>query len=227
MSVRIDIESVFRSAFGYIGLPLPELIINQLKKSGETDNSLTNTDSEVARMAADYKWGRPMDSIASSRLGVLYRRYNSATGALEFLPISLSDRNDFRDQIFLENAVMTLANKKNIVSTQLVNADGEVNEEISIGSWDLDVKGVLVSSDGNYPEDKVQALTSMYLRRQALQIENVRTALVMAGDATRRVTDREQVIIVDLEFPPVAGFENTQPYRLRMKQDINFKLFID
>jgi hypothetical protein len=112
---------------------------------------------------------------------------------------------------------MSLTNKKEIVITKMVNRDGTVKEEIALGEWNINIKGVIVSPNSSYPEDEVKLLIEWYKKRVSLNIQNARTAMCMTGD--------EKVVITDLKLPEVKGFENTQPYEISLLSDIDFDLY--
>lgn len=219
MANVINIEKIFKETWGYIGSPIPDMVINQISGGQNTTNKLGNNDSSIAIMGRDFKFGTRKESIKSQK-GVLYHGYNVSTDSITYMPVKLSVSDDLTPYVVLQNAVMSFMNSKNIVSTALVNAQGEVNEIISEGAWEIDVKGVFVGDDGNYPEDAVESLRKMYGLNLALNIENVRSAICLTGT-------NEKVIIKDLKFPELRGFENTQPYQMRLKSDVQFKLYID
>ena len=66
-----------------------------------------------------------------------------------FLPIWLI-RSD-GSQLLLQNTVSSFANKKTIVETPMVNRQGTFKEEISLSDWDMNVKGLIVSTDWTIP----------------------------------------------------------------------------
>jgi len=186
---RIGLEKIFRDTWGYIGLPFPEFITE----------------------------GIP-ERVKNSMLGVPFYTKNS-NGRELFMPIWLSENDRDSKEYLLPNTVMSLSNKKEIVTTKLVNRDGSVKEEISLNDWEIDIKGVLVSNDNSYPEKDFTKINEWFKNRIALNIQNARTAICLAGG--------EKVVITDLRFPEIRGFENTQPYELKLISDIEFSLYID
>lgn len=132
------------------------------------------------------------------------------------MPTWLSASAQGAEKFLLQNAVMTITNRKKIVTTELINRGGTVKEEISIGDWELTVKGLIVSNNRSYPEDEVQKLLNLYKKKSVLWVNNARTAMCM--------TDGERVIMTDLNLPTLSGYENIQPYEIKLLSDIEFEL---
>ncbi|MBP1637451.1 MAG: hypothetical protein H6Q18_240, partial [Bacteroidetes bacterium] len=134
-----------------------------------------------------------------------------------FLPIWLikSDGKKF----MLQNTVSSIVSKKTIVETQLVNQQGSVKEEISIDDWEINVKGIIISPDMDYPDQQVLELRQLYKTSESLEIENARTSLLFE--------DNEKVVLKNLKFPEVKGFENMQAFECDLVSDIEFKLIIE
>jgi hypothetical protein len=158
------------------------------------------------------------EKITRTEKGVsLYAR--NILGNAVFMPVWVSESDLDAMQYLLPNTTISVSSKKNIVTTQLVNRDGSVKEEISLDDWSIDIKGVIVSGDSSYPDWQVQQLVDWYKKRVPLNIQNAKTAMCLEDD--------ERVIIEDLRLPEVNGYENTQPFQMSLKSDLKFTLFID
>lgn len=203
MTTIIDIQKIFRDTWGYIGMPFPEVIAERF--SPRVNGALPKYPVNII----------PQKNFSNK--GVSIYRQNS-NGTMAFMPVWISEQDNFSTSYLLPNAVMSLSQKKNINSTTLVCRDGEVNEEINFGSWEIDIKGVLVG-DREFPEDEMEILRNWFKKRKSLNIQNARTAICLG--------ENEKVIISDLRFPELKGFENVQPYEIKMKSDIEFSLYID
>lgn len=150
-----------------------------------------------------------------SNLGVPFY-ITTSRGVTAFMPTWLSASPQGADRFLLQNSMMTITNRKKIVTTELINRGGTVKEEISIGDWELTVKGLIVSTNKSYPENEVAKLLSLYKSRSVLWLNNARTAMCMENG--------ERVIMTDLNLPALAGYENIQPYEIKLVSDVEFEL---
>lgn len=207
MSNAIDLKKIFSYTWGFIGLPFPEMVIK----------GLPVVKRERSFIAADDMTFDVWLKNEISEKGVSIRHKNSK-GVEIFMPIWLSSNDSDALEYLLPNTVMSISSKANIVTTALVNRDGTFKEEISLDDWEISIRGVMVGEGNNYPEQAVQTLTNWYATRAAFNIQNARTAICLSGG--------EKIVITDLRFPEIRGFENTQPYELKLISDKEFSLYI-
>ena len=207
MSNAIDLKKIFSYTWGFIGLPFPEMVIK----------GLPVVKREQSFQEAGFFDFETWERYRLSDKGVSIR-YTKDNGVEVFMPIWLSSNDSDALEYLLPNTVMSISSKANIVTTSLVNRDGTFKEEISLDDWEISIRGVMVGEGNNYPEQAVQTLTNWYTTRAAFNIQNARTAICLSGG--------EKVVITDLRFPEIRGFENTQPYELKLISDKEFSLYI-
>jgi hypothetical protein len=195
--MQIDLSKIVKDVWGGV---YPEFLWNRIPAMDAPDKK-------------GYVFARDVTNDMSSK-GVPFYIYNK--GVRAFMPTWLSASPQGADKFLLQNSVMTITNKKKIVTTELINRGGTVKEEISIGDWELTVKGLIVSNNRSYPEYEVQKLLNLYKRKSALWVNNARTAMCM--------TDGERVIMTDFNLPTLSGYENIQPYEIKLLSDIEFEL---
>jgi hypothetical protein len=200
----LDVQTVFENTWGYIGLPYPEILVNRFLKGKKS----------LPEFKFDKKYVKRSELKLRSDLAAPLRYADI------FLPIWLfeADNTSDEDKYLLPLSMMRMTCKKNIVATPLVNGAGTVKEEISIDDWELDIKGVMVGLDGDYPDAELQTLAGWWERSAALNIQNAKTAICMSGG--------EKALITSLNLPECNGFENIQPYELKMISDVPFSLNI-
>jgi len=201
----IDLQKIFKDTWGYVGLPFPEIMVK------------TIVGIPQRYRAGNYKFDYQYAHIYSQQ-GVSIRT-GSEKNIEIFMPIWLSEMDRDAMQYLLPNTTMSLMSKKNIVTTTLVNRDGTVKEEISLGDWEIDIKGVLVGKDNFYPDEEKQTLVNWYKKKRTFNIQNARTAVCLG--------ENEKIVITELRFPEIRGFENTQPYELKLLSDVEFSLYIN
>ena len=200
----IDLQKIFKDVWGYISPPYPEILAK------------TIVGIPHKYTAENYKFD-PKGVQVYSQQGVSIRT-SGDKGIEIFMPVWLSETGNATEYL-LPNTMMSIMSKKNIVTTTLVNRDGTVKEEISMGDWEINIKGVLVGKGSRYPEEEKQKMVDWYKEKKTFNIQNARTAICLA--------DCEKVVITELRFPEIRGFENTQPYELKLLSDVEFSLYID
>ena len=202
MTNTIDLHKIFKDTWGYVGLPYPEIIaVRGMPQKYDTDK---------------YSFS-PKYKVKHSQQGVSIRT-NNENGVEIFMPVWLSKLDREAMQYLLPNTMMSITSKKNIVTTTLVNRDGTVKEEISMGDWEINIRGVLVGREDFYPDGEKQILVDWYKEKATFNIQNARTAICLS--------ENEKVVITELRFPEIRGYENTQPYELKLLSDVEFSLFI-
>jgi hypothetical protein len=204
MENKIDLSKIFGQIWGYVGLPFPEIIIRGIPTAAQQKFA---ADSFPDMMTAKYL-------KTTSEKGVSYRTGDSDL----FMPVWISEIENNALEYLLPNAVTSLSSQMHIVTTNLVNRDGSVKEQIAASDWEIRIRGVLIGEGENYPESETQLLVDWYKKKKALYIQNVRTAICLQ--------QREKVIMSNLELKELRGFENIQPYEIQLVSDIEFDLYI-
>jgi len=202
---EFDLGEIFKSVWGYTAPPLLFALQNKVENKlfGKTSDS------------SDYSFATPSDRRESNIKGSPFYGLNN-NGNEVFLPIWLIKIDGTK--FMLQNTVSSIVSKKTIVETQLVNAQGNVKEEISMDDWDIAVKGIIVSPDGDYPDQQVFDLKEIYKSSESLGIQNARTSLLFEGN--------EKVVIKNLKLPELKGMKNVQAFECDLVSDIEFKLII-
>ncbi|MDD3079090.1 MAG: DUF6046 domain-containing protein [Paludibacter sp.] len=189
---EFDLGKIFKSVWGYTAAPFLFT-----KKKSRSDYSFGD---DIVRRENNIK-GSPFYSTNNN-------------GNEVFLPIWLIRTNG--DKFLLQNTVSSFTSKKNIVETTLINQQGSVKEEISIDDWEVNVKGIIVSDDYDYPDQQVADLRQLYKLSESLEIENARSSLLFENN--------ERVVIRDLKFTEIKGMKNMQAFEMNLVSDFEFKL---
>lgn len=113
-------------------------------------------------------------------------------------------------------AVLSISQKKNIVSTQLQGRVGTVKELISIGDADIDLTGMLVDDFGNYPEHDVTAIKQLFEINKSIEIICPLTDIIL-GTGT-------EVVIESVSYPSLGGVEDAQVVKMKLITDKPFEL---
>ncbi len=201
-----DLMEIFKSVFGYTAPPFLFSLQNKV------ENALF----KKSKTSEEYEFNSTGERREYNINSVPFYA-NNANGNEMFLPIWLI-RPD-RSELLLQNTVSSLSNKKTIVETPMVNRQGSFKEEISLSDWDMNVKGLIVSTDMDYPDEMVYELTNLYKLGAPLGIQNARTSVVIEGG--------EQVVIKSLRFPEIKGMKHIQAFEMDLISDNAFSLIIE
>lgn len=140
---------------------------------------------------------------------------NPVTGAPFFMPVSLGG-------ITLPNEpTLLVIGKKNILETPLVGSTrrGTVKELISVEDYDITIRGIAINYASKlvYPEDTVKQLYELFERNESLEIESALTNLLGIY----------RVVIRQVTFPEMVGFQHAQAYEFQCVSEEDFILEID
>lgn len=223
-----DLADIFKEVFGYTAFPYLFGLQNKAeaflrKKFGKDKEKESEYNFKENKFDNYSEYQFQNYEAECSINGEPYYADND-NGHRMFLPVWLSTSNDTKSklkgkEILLQNTVSSFTNKKNIVETALVNRQGTVKELISIDDWDINIKGLIVSTTPDYPDAKVQELVELYELEEPLQIRNVRSSITLRG--------QEQVVIKSLTFPEIKGKKRIQAFEMDLTSDIPFSLILD
>lgn len=205
---EFDLKKIFESVWGYNAPPFLFGLQNKVEQAIGYQNGEQRSD--------DYQFNTKPERLEQNIKGSPFYALNP-NGNEVFLPIWLIKPNT--EKLLLSNTVSSFTNKITIVETPMVNRKGSVKEEISIDDWEINIKGIIVSKDENYPDQEVYDLNQLKEMGVALGIENARASLLLE--------DKEMVVIKSLAFPELKGMKNIQPFEMNLVSDIEFELIIE
>lgn len=194
-----DLKDIFKSVWGYNAFPY-----------------FLRENTSDARNEGYYDFGETTARREYNIVGASFYGINN-NGSEVFMPIRLIRPDG--SKLLLQNTVSDFSNKKTIVETPLVNRKGTVKEEISVNDWEINVKGIMVSSDFDYPDEQVNELDELYELGVGLGLENARASLLLKGN--------EMVVIRSLRLPELKGMKNVQPFEMVLVSDWAFDLIIE
>lgn len=198
MTHRYDIQKMLLDAVGYRGAFYPG-VINAPKGQIDKGGSY-NVSSHRAEPKMKTSTGSPLRA-AGVRMGSLY-----------FMPVMIGD-------IEMPNAVISITGKKTIIETPMVGRAGSVKELISIDDYEINLTGVLIGKNREYPEDLVASMRDLWKRNQSVKLISALTDLVMENN--------DKVVIKTIDFPAVGAIEGAQVVKLTATSDIPFELEIE
>lgn len=132
-----------------------------------------------------------------------------ALGREFFLPVKI-------ESVMIPFAVAGVTAKKTIVSTPMPERGGSVKEMIAIDDYAINIKGLLITEDGTWPEEGVLDMHSIFSTNRALKLECVLTDIFLKKD--------QLVVVKECRWPPVAGVEHVRPFEMELESDMIFDL---
>jgi hypothetical protein len=128
-----------------------------------------------------------------------------------FMPVTLGT-------IDLPNPVIRVTNRKTIVETALVGRVGTVKELIGQEDYKINIKGIIIMENNNYPEDDIKRIQGLYKQNIALRITSPLTNLLL--------DEGIKVVITDLSWPEISGVQNVKTYEMNLISDSPFDLIL-
>lgn len=201
-----NLVDIFKNVFGYTAPPFLFSLQNKV------ENALF----KKSKTSEEYEF----DTTAERREYNMHNVHfyaNNANGNEMFLPIWLIRPDGSR--LLLQNTVSSMVGTTIIKEETMVNRQGSFKEEISLSDWDMNVKGLIVSTDMDYPDEMVYELGQLRKMSTALGIENARTSLLIEDD--------EKVVIKRLRFTEIKGMKHIQAFEMDLISDNAFSLIIE
>ncbi len=132
-----------------------------------------------------------------------------ALGRYYFMPAKLGD-------VDLQYPLIRIQGRKQIVETMLTERKGRVIEQISQDNYKIQIRGVMIGHDRNFPEEQIDLLRKLFETNQSIPLRSVLTDIFLAAG--------DRVVIEELNLPEVKGVEYVKPYELSLIQDSVFEL---
>lgn len=192
--ISLSIAQLFQQAFGYVP--------NNFEK-----------DMEVYWAAPDR--AKPARLETNAR-GTSPYYANDDMGREYYMPVTLGN-------VQLSYPVISCSRASKIIETPLTERRGSAKQLISVGDWDIMIKGIIIDKNNEYPEQKMQELIDLQERQAtegSLVIGSVITDLLLIrGDS------QDRVAIKNIRFPEVRGVRNARAYEIELVSDQAFDLY--
>ncbi|MEM7372822.1 MAG: DUF6046 domain-containing protein [Bacteroidota bacterium] len=117
----------------------------------------------------------------------------------------------------LDAVLMRVAQKKNIVMTQIAGRTGTVKELISDSDYVIQIYGSVQTLDGSYPEDEVDRLIEICKAPVSL---GVVSPFLQLFDIT-------EIVITDYKFHQKQAYENQQIFEISALSDTSVELLLN
>lgn len=136
-------------------------------------------------------------------------------GNYYFMPVTFRHKGK---EYEIDCALITIAGKKNIIETPLVGRQGAVKELISIDDYQIDISGLVIGFDKEWPEEKIEAINELYTINEAIELKCALTDIFFDKD--------DKVVIKELKLPSAKQTEHVQVVEIKCVTDRAFELII-
>jgi hypothetical protein len=103
---------------------------------------------------------------------------------------------------------------KIIIKTQIQGRPGRVKEFISLDDFSIEIRGLIISQNDNYPLDEVRKLSEIFKINSELQVE----ALVL------NMLGIHNIVIEDIKWPRLEATPSVQPFTISASSDTPIEL---
>jgi hypothetical protein len=138
------------------------------------------------------------------------------TPIYEQITVSYSDGKKPDNSSIIKNytfpdwPLIDISASKNINTTPLKGFSGTVKEYINTDDYQIGIKGILINYvNDEYPDDLVHGVHKIFTVDTALKV----TSPVL------NLLDIHYMVVKDIKFPEVEGYNNMQPYVLQCLSD--------
>lgn len=141
------------------------------------------------------------DAYSPDNGAYLFDRFGFDTGEAD---LNFRNQTDPGKWYLPETTIIDSTVSKNIVQTVMAGRKGTVKELIAEGDWMFTFRGLIIGKDINFPRDARKQMKQVWAVNKSLRIYS------------RLVNDLDvhRVVVLDLRFPPMEGYDNVQPYEL-------------
>lgn len=147
-------------------------------------------------------------------------------GREHFLPVTING-------YMIPFAVISINEKKTIVSTAMPERGGSVHEIISVDDYAINIKGILINDDNEFPEKEISEIHKLFEKNNSLELRSALTDIFLRGgnpevdDKTGKKVPKDQlhqVVIKEVKWPAVSGVEHAKPFEIECASDMIFTL---
>ena len=133
-----------------------------------------------------------------------------------FCPVTIEvDGKDY----YFPYTVVGIRRSKTIVETEMTELNGSVKEIIGNRDFDITIKGFLMGQYGQFPDDKLSMLNTVFEFNQAVRLKSAYTDIFLHSN--------DYVVIRDLQLPEKAKVIGVRDFSLQMVSDGIFTLYQD
>lgn len=141
------------------------------------------------------------DSYSPDNGAYLFDRFGFDTGEAD---LNFRGEPDPTKWFLPDATIVDTTISKNIVQTVMAGRKGTVKELIAEGDWAFTFRGLIIGKDSTFPREARKQMKQVWAVNKSLRVYS------------RLINDLDvhRVVVLDLRFPPMEGYDNVQPYEL-------------
>ncbi|RXK57571.1 hypothetical protein ESA94_20445 [Lacibacter luteus] len=197
----VDIAELYKQRFGKKPV-VPEVVYGAETNAYQVTPQLIQAEQEFTQ-----------------RGSLVKERYR---GVEIMLPLRFYDGSELL--MYMPYAVISMNNSKTIVETSLPERVGTVKEQWSIGDYEINIKGFLISENRLFPEEEISQLRELYEAQKAVTLDNALSNIFLSNK-NLEPSEQRRVVIYRLNIDEVqGGREHVRPFTMQLKSDTVFTL---
>jgi len=200
--VTFNLTDLFAATFGYTPMNV---------KFDANATSIRQTGDE----SSDIKFSSPQIVNKKSQAGMYGGYYaKDVLGRDVFMPLTLGG-------LVLPYVWMNVKGTKRIVETPMTDRDGSVLEIIAIDNWQIGVKGFALKHDGTFPEEEIEDLRKLFMRKESVSCKSVLTDIFLLS---KENNGNDKVVMRDLEIMENQGIQHVRGFQFTLTSDMILEL---
>lgn len=120
--------------------------------------------------------------------------------------------------------ISVLELNRQVVETDMVERSGSVKEIISTDDIIINIKGLIVGVNNQWPEDEFTQLCELFSLNKSVSIKSVITDIAFNKAFGQSVQDTHMVVIKRVPITPKIGVKHVIPYEMNLVSDTIFEL---
>ncbi len=216
-AITFNLADLFEKTFGYITLAFkPDF--KPVSGAGNQDPRFPSRVEQGAQGSPYYA----KDALGTEYFMPVSLVYtDSAAEAQSGDVVGANNNSGTQRKWDLPYPIISVTSRKTIVETPLTERRGTVKELINIQDYEITVRGFMIGSSEEFPENDVTTIRTIYEQNAALSIQSPITDIFLLRPDR---SGSDQVVIRELKFPALKGVKNVRPYELHMVSDEPFNL---
>lgn len=194
-----DIADIFQQLYGYKPAHVPGMPNSFPTQSPATVQSIYKKTTNM--------YGTPLYS------------QSDLMGREVFCPITIGGFDLFgkpKDYLF-PFAVMGFSRTKTIVSTEMTETGGEVDEIISNRSWQISIKGFIIGEYEQFPDEGLKMLNDVFAHNNTVRL--------MSAISDIFLYDNDSILLTELEIPAKPKVIGVRDFQFKAKSSNIFTLY--
>lgn len=146
---------------------------------------------------------------------------NDMYGREMFMPVKMSiPFMTGTIDLIIPFAVVSISRRKTVVETAMPERSGTVKELINAEDYSINIKGIIIRPDNEWPEDEIIKLKSLQDYNQNLVLRSALTDIFLSGE------HQHKVVLKSFSMPATPGVQNAKAFDLDCVSDSIFELTI-